>query len=139
MDAFLHAGSKAALATAASYAALLVVLGIVLAARVIGVRRAKLVGIGDGGDKELARRIRAHGNFSEYVPLILGLIILLPFLGASAGQIHLVGLLALIGRIAHAVGISRSVGASLPRVGGMVSTFISLGIGVVLVLFLAWR
>ena len=59
------------------YAALAAVILIVLALRVIGARRSRRVAIGDGADEDLARRIRAHGNFAEYTPLALVLILLL--------------------------------------------------------------
>ena len=51
------------------YAALAAVILIVLSLRVIGARRSHRVAIGDGADEDLARRIRAHGNFTEYTPL----------------------------------------------------------------------
>ncbi len=60
----------------AFYAALLAVLFLVLSFRVIGVRRGQRVEIGDGGDKELLRRMRVHANFAEYVPLALVLLAL---------------------------------------------------------------
>ena len=53
------------------YATLAAVILIVLALRVIGARRSRRVAIGDGADDDLARRIRAHGNFTEYAPLAL--------------------------------------------------------------------
>ncbi len=66
------------------YAALAAVILIVLSLRVIGARRSRRVAIGDGADEDLARRIRAHGNFTEYAPLALVLILLLELGGAPA-------------------------------------------------------
>ena len=127
-----------ALAFSATYSALLVLLGIALAVRVIGVRRSERIGIGDGGSKELARRIRCHGNYSEYAPLLIGLLILLPLLGAKAWLVHLVGLMGLVGRVAHAYGLSQSAGTTFGRLGGMILTFTALGIGAIALLVLAW-
>jgi uncharacterized membrane protein YecN with MAPEG domain len=73
------------------YAALAAAMMIVLSLRVIGARRSRRVAIGDGADEEVARRIRAHGNFAEYAPLALLLILLLELGGAPAWQLHLLG------------------------------------------------
>jgi uncharacterized protein len=45
------------------FASLHVLLMLVLLARVVRRRRELDIGIGDGGDELLARRIRAHANF----------------------------------------------------------------------------
>jgi uncharacterized membrane protein YecN with MAPEG domain len=84
------------------YAALAAVILIVLALRVIGARRGHSVAIGDGADEDLARRIRAHGNFAEYTPLALVLILLLELGGAPAWQLHPLGAALILGRIVHA-------------------------------------
>lgn len=42
-----------------------------LAFQVIKNRRKHKISLGDGGIEELARAIRAHGNFIEYVPISL--------------------------------------------------------------------
>ncbi|NNC55212.1 MAG: hypothetical protein HKO07_05785, partial [Pseudomonadales bacterium] len=49
------------------YAGLLSILLLVLSYRVVQIRRQGIA-LGDGGDLTLQRRIRAHGNFTEYVP-----------------------------------------------------------------------
>lgn len=139
MDKLIGVGSGHTLGIAASYVAVLVLIGIVLAVRVIVVRRAQKIGLGDGEDRVLRRRIRAHGNFSEYAPLLMILLIALPLLGAKEGMIHLVGGMGLLGRVLHAIGLSRTGGASLPRVGGMVLTLLALAIGAIALPVLAWR
>ena len=53
------------------YAALAVLLVLFLGARISMRRRAASVGIGDGGDTNLLRRIRAHANALENLPLAL--------------------------------------------------------------------
>ena len=57
------------------YAAPLAGLVIVLSARVIIYRRGKAISLGDGGDAVLLARMRAQGNFAEYAPF--GLILML--------------------------------------------------------------
>lgn len=138
MGKLAQIGSAHGLGIAATYSALLIVLGIVLAIRVVAIRRAEKIGLGDGDNRILRRRIRAHGNFSEYAPLLMIALLVLPLLGAKEWMIHLVGLTGLVGRVLHAIGISRTGGASLPRLGGILLTFTALMIGVVLMLILAW-
>ena len=55
----------------AFYASLLGICYLYLSFLVIGARRRHQVGIGDGGHEDLSRLTRAHGNFSEYVPITL--------------------------------------------------------------------
>ena len=76
----------------------------------------------DGGDKELARRIRAQGNFIETVPLALILIILMDLSGASATWLHVLGSVLVVSRIMHYVTIATNPGNTVPRALGMVGT-----------------
>jgi uncharacterized membrane protein YecN with MAPEG domain len=138
MEKLVQIGSGHALGIAASYIAALIVLGVVLAVRVIAVRRAQKIGLGDGEDRVLRRRIRAHGNFSEYAPLLMIVLVALPLLGAKEWLVHLVGLTGLLGRTLHAIGISNTGGSSLPRVGGMILTLAALLIGAASLILLAW-
>jgi uncharacterized membrane protein YecN with MAPEG domain len=110
----------------APYFAAFGLLTIVHAIRVIRLRLRHKVGIGHGDIPELERMIRVHGNHSEYVPIGLILLLALEFLQASVWYLHLVGLLLLVGRLLHALALSRSSGGSRARVAGMVLTFSSL-------------
>jgi hypothetical protein len=107
----------------AFYAGLLGVLMLVLAFRVVAVRRATAIGLGDGGNALLFSRIRIHGNAAEYVPLALLLMLMLEINGTSAGWLHVLGLSLLIGRVAHAQGLSTSTGVSPGRLVGNVLTW----------------
>jgi uncharacterized protein len=127
-----------ALKTSAIYVALILVMGVVLTLLVINQRRTKLIGIGDGGDRTVARMIRVHGNFAENAPLALALLILLPLVGAAGWSIHAVGLLFLVGRGLHAWGLSQSAGSSAGRVGGMIMTLTSSLIGAAALLLAAF-
>jgi uncharacterized protein len=106
----------------ALYAALLAVLYLVLSFRTIFARRAKQVEIGEGGDRELLRRIRVHGNFAEYVPFALLLIGFAESLGLAATTVHGLGIVLVIGRIVHAYGLSQTPHILPMRGGGMVAT-----------------
>ncbi len=63
------------------YAAVLALVFVGLSVRTIRLRRRARIAVGDGGDPRLARAMRVHTNFAEYVPLAL----LLIYFAESAG------------------------------------------------------
>jgi uncharacterized membrane protein YecN with MAPEG domain len=97
---------------------------LVLALRVVAVRRATSIGLGDGGNALLFSRIRIHGNAAEYVPLALVLMLILELNGASAGWLHILGIALVVGRLAHAQGLTLSTGVSPGRLVGNVLTWV---------------
>jgi uncharacterized membrane protein YecN with MAPEG domain len=107
----------------ALYAALLAPLFVLLALRVIAVRRRARVAVGDGGDTELQRRMRVQANFAEYVPFALLLLALAEGLGSAPALIHVLGLALLGGRLSHAWGMSQAQEVFGFRVAGMIATF----------------
>jgi uncharacterized membrane protein YecN with MAPEG domain len=107
----------------ALYASFLAPLFIALSVRVILMRRSARVAVGDGGDKELLRRMRVHGNFAEYVPFILLLMGLAEGLGLDAKLLHAAGLTLLSGRTTHAIGVSQRSENIRLRVFAMTVTF----------------
>ncbi|MFZ4807121.1 MAG: MAPEG family protein [Hyphomicrobiaceae bacterium] len=106
----------------ALYAGLLGPLLVVLAVRVIDARRAAKVALGDGGQPLLLRRMRAHANFAEYVPLALLLLALAESLATFAAVLHAAGLALVAGRAVHAFGVSQSPERLILRVTGMALT-----------------
>ena len=115
----------------ATYAGLLGLLVLILAFRVVAVRRATAIGLGDGGNALLLSRIRIHGNAAEYVPLALLLMLLLEVNGASARMLHALGIALVVGRLAHAQGLSQSVGVSAGRFVGNVLTWSVIAVAAV--------
>jgi uncharacterized protein len=97
---------------------------------VLVIRRRAQSGIEllDGGDTELARRIRAHGNFSENAPFALVLMLLLELRGVSALPIVALGATLLLGRLLHAAALLRG-GPLWARIAGMVLTITTLSFG----------
>ncbi len=110
----------------ALYAGLLAPIFVVLALRVIGLRRGAQVAVGGGGDKVLLRRMRVHANFAEYVPLALVLLVLAESLKTDPRILHALGICLIIGRISHAYGMSQSKETFAFRVSGMALTFATL-------------
>jgi len=88
------------------YIALNMLLAPILMFRVGQVRIGKKINMGDGGDKLMLSRIRAHGNFTENAPLTLLGLVALAFLGAHPIALHIFGAAFFIGRILHAIGMS---------------------------------
>lgn len=77
----------------------------------------------DGGDEKLKRRIRAFGNFIEYVPMCLIMLALIEFHGANGNLVWGLGVCFILGRIAHSIGMLFSPHFPLPRIIGMFSTY----------------
>src|SRR3712207_954613 len=109
---------------AALWAALCMLLLVVLSVRVARQRHTHRVGVGDGGIDSLQRASRAFGNAAEYVPAGLGVLVLFALLGVPPLSMHLAGATLFLGRVIHAVGISRTTGASTARVAGMALTYL---------------
>ena len=105
------------------YAGLIGLLFVWLSLRVIGRRQAARVSVGDGEDKELIKRIRAHSNCAEYAPLALLLLAMAELQGAPGWVVHLLGLALLAGRVSHAVGFGRTPQIVALRKAGMLLTF----------------
>ncbi len=109
-----------------AYAAALGLLYVPLSFAVIRSRRRSGVSLGDGGQQELQRRVRAHANFAEYVPIVLILLLLAELGGAAPWRLHLSGASLLLGRCLHAATFLFTQRFMPGRVGGMVMTFFSL-------------
>lgn len=121
---------------AALWAGLHVFLMLTLSLLVVRLRQKHKVALGDEGIPELARAIRAFGNASEYVPTALIAIAVLAIVEAPPLAIHVAGFVLFSGRLVHAVGLSNSGGASIPRAVGMVATWLAyIFIGVALLFY----
>jgi uncharacterized protein len=103
-------------------ASALALLYMILLLRIVRMRFSQRVSLGDGGNEELQKRIRAHGNFAEYVPMLLILMGLVELAGASKQMLGLVGAAMVLFRISHVIGIHRPA-PNLFRVVGTVGTF----------------
>ncbi len=112
--------------TVLPYAALLAAMMIVLSFRISFARRRSGVSLGVGDDPVLLERVRAFGNFAEWTPMALLLIVLAELAGAPAGTIHLAGGLLVLGRVLHPLGLRASALITLSRFLGMVFTYTSM-------------
>ncbi|WP_218311317.1 MAPEG family protein [Alteromonas antoniana] len=110
----------------AFYASLLGLCFLYMSLLVIGVRRSNRISLGDGDNEDLRRLTRAHGNFSEYVPLTLIMIACLEANSDYTWIIHGISCLLLFGRLLHAYGLRQHEGASWQRFVGMIATFLAI-------------
>jgi len=106
------------------YAGLCTLLVLVLAFRVMARRLQAKIGIGDGGDPVLQRRIRVHANAVEYLPLALILLGGMELNGYPNAVIHGFGATLLLSRLLHAWGLSRVSGSSPGRFLGTLLTLL---------------
>jgi uncharacterized membrane protein YecN with MAPEG domain len=105
-------------AITALYSGLAGVLLLVLAGRVSRLRHGLAIHFGDGGNADLARAIRAHGNAVEWaLPAIL-LLLVAELNRAPPSLLHACGMATLVGRALHAIGLSRRPGRSFGRFTG---------------------
>ena len=107
------------------FASLHVLLMLVLLVPIVRYRHGKKIGLGDGGDLVLARKVRVHGNFIEHVPFALLMLALLELCGLPAACLYGLGSALLLGRVLHALGLSRHAGYSFGRFTGTAITWLA--------------
>lgn len=81
-------------------------------------------------DGILQRKVRAHGNFTEYVPLGLLFLITLELMTAPPWLLWLMGSALTVGRVTHAWGLIKTYGPSPGRAIGFFLTWFVYIIGV---------
>lgn len=119
----------------ALWAAILGLLSLALAARVVQGRLSENVAFGDGANVVMQQRIRVHANFVEYVPLALVLLLLLEQSSESSLLIHVLGGSLVLARLLHAFGLSTSTGTTPGRFIGTVVTWLVILAESVLLLY----
>jgi len=104
------------------------ILHIWLAGRVSRLRRHYKIGLGDNGNEALLRRIRAHGNYAENMPIVLILLALLELAGGNRWVLWGAGIAFILSRIVHAFGMDSPARLRLRMLGMMVSTLVLVGL-----------
>lgn len=108
------------------YAIPLGVIFMVLLFQVIILRSGLSQSIGDGGNIELHERVRRHGNFVEWVPMVMILMVCAEAQGTGAVWIHAAGALLTIGRVLHPFGLKASVATHPLRIAGNMGAIIAV-------------
>lgn len=113
----------------AFYAGLLGLIGVYLGIRVSARRGGTKTMIGSGEDDVLARRIRAHGNFAEWIPLTLILLAVIEMIGAPPLAVHIFGIVVVVGRVLHSLGlVAAGDGTHVGRAIGGLVTYLSVAL-----------
>ena len=105
------------------YAGLCTILVVILGLRVVRFRFRHKIGLGDGGNPDLQRRVRVHANAIENLPLALLLLGGMELNGYSPSLVHGFGATLFVSRAAHAWGLSHSSGTSRGRFLGSLFTW----------------
>ena len=119
------------------YAAILGLFMAVLSIRV-PLKRAKLdVLWGDADAADLSTRIRVFGNLTEYLPMLLLLLLCNELTGTGAVWLHVAGVALIGARLIHAVSLHAETGNLLWRrtgraIGAMSTWLILVGLSVAL-------
>jgi uncharacterized membrane protein YecN with MAPEG domain len=119
------------------YAGLLALIYIGLSALVISKRLKHKINLGDGPNDVILKAVRAHGNFAEFVPIALILMLICeiniadPFAPVPFFM-HVFGIALVLGRVMHAIGLMDII--PIARPAGMILTFLTiLGLGGLLI------
>ena len=115
--------------TTAIYASLLAIWLVFLSFRVIALRGSPVfafLNINTDDEEMLQRAIRAHGNLTEYAPMMVILLYLLETNGTDPSTLHGLGLAFLIGRLMHGICFGFMTSSMPLRIGGTALTLFPL-------------
>ncbi|WP_339692904.1 MAPEG family protein [uncultured Parasphingorhabdus sp.] len=99
--------------------------------RVGQVRSSEKVSIGDGGNENVIRRMRAHSNYIESAPFVLLLVGAIELASTTSPTwLWIVSGLYLLGRIAHGVGMDDGKFGKGRMIGTLITMLTLLGLGI---------
>lgn len=108
------------------YAAPLAILFLALWTLTTKARAGAHLSIGHEDQSNLHLWVRRHGNFTEWVPMVLILMALSELNGLGAGWLHAAGILLLAGRLVHPFGLTVDNPATIGRIAGNSAPFLSV-------------
>ena len=91
-------------------------------------RRSSRQALGDG-DATLQRLVRRHGNYAENAAIFVASLALLEMMGAARPFVIGLAALFIVGRLLHAIGLSRPNTVNAWRIAGV---FATVAVGVVM-------
>lgn len=113
------------LEVAAIYVGINILLLLVLGYLVIGGRQKHKITLGDGGNADFSRAVRAHANAAEWIPAgLIGIVLLALFESLPIWVLHAAAISLTAGRIFHAIGLHTGT-LNLGRMAGMVLTMLA--------------
>lgn len=113
------------------YAVPLAILMFVLWMNVTKSRAKMAVSIGNNNDVGLHEKIRRHGNFTEWVPMVLLMMMISEMRGANGTALHVAGVLLVLSRIAHPFGLRHDNPNHILRIVGNSGSLLALVIATV--------
>ena len=115
-------------------AGVLIILQMALMLSVALARRNNRQSLGEGGNSELLRAIRRHGNLAENAGIFIAGFTLLELLGVDRLRLEILCGAFVLGRISHVIGLSMKRTVNPYRFGGVVITVaVGLAMGVWLI------
>jgi uncharacterized membrane protein YecN with MAPEG domain len=115
------------LEAAALYAGVNILILLVLAVLVVGGRRKHKITLGDGGNDDFSRAVRAHGNAAEYIPAGIAGLLFLALMDETVVPfwlLHAAGISLTLGRVLHGWGLHTGT-LNFGRMFGMILTWLS--------------
>ena len=112
----------------ALYAGILALLVIALGINVTAHRVKLRVPLGDGGNPQMLRMIRLHGNAIEYIPLALVLMAVYEINGGWHTALHAIGIALVAGRLLQTWGMWGTEMPGFGRGAGQTLTWLSIAI-----------
>lgn len=116
----------------AVFAAALAIVQVAFTMRVINFRFANQVSLGDGGHSELQKRVRAHANFTETVPIALILLLLNELSGTADHWLYGLGGALVVARVFHYAGIAFQVPLFFRLIGMLVTILVIVALPIAL-------
>lgn len=102
-----------------------------LATRCARIRIADKALHGDGGNSLLAKRMRAHANFTEYVPMTVILFGLVELAAGASVWLWGAALIFVLARIGHGLGMDADKPTVWRGAGAMLTWVVMVGLAVV--------
>ena len=110
-------------------AGVLIIIQMLLLLLVSFVRRRDKQSLGDGGNADVLRAARRHGNLAENAAIFVVALALFELIGGGRHMTEIYAGIFIVGRLAHAVGLSMKNTSNILRVLG---TVVTVGVCVVL-------
>lgn len=120
------------LTTTAPFIAILLLMQVFLSIRTSSTRAKLEIDYGDNGDLTMLKAIRAHGNFIEYVPMVLIALGASEIMGASSWFVITGGCVLVISRLSHAAHMFGYGGNASRIAGATLTTLLMVVLGVYL-------
>ena len=99
--------------------------------RVGQVRSSEKVSIGDGGNENVIRRMRAHSNYIESAPFVVLLVAAIELASTTSPTwLWIVSGVYLLGRVAHGVGVDDGKFGKGRMIGTLITMLTLLGLGI---------